>query len=101
MGSRNDWFCWEIMQCKKSKQCPARKNPEKPCWEIAKSVEDDYRDYFNICQDCIVHVIKTDSSVLTNREIIEIMKTKTKCKLPHGPAKTRLHSKNVNSPPPG
>ena len=100
MGSRNDWFCWELMQCKNSKKCPAREHPEKPCWEIAKSL-DDYRHFFNICQDCIVHVIKTGNSVLSNREIIEIMKTKTNCKLPHGPPRPRLHSKNVNSPPPG
>ena len=89
MGSRSDCFCWEIMQCGKSKNCPAKKNPEKPCWEIAREKDDDYRNFFNICRDCIVHVLKADKNVLTGREIKDIVEAKTRCVL--SDKKERLH----------
>ncbi len=82
MGSRCDLFCWEIMQCENSDDCPARKNPGKPCWEIA-SEADDYRKANNICRDCIVYVLKVDNAVLSTQEIKKVMKKKTSCKLAH------------------
>jgi hypothetical protein len=81
MGSRSGCFCWDIMQCDKSKKCPAKKNPDKPCWEIASENEDDYRNFFNICRDCIVHVIMADSTILSNQEIKNIVETKIRCSL--------------------
>ena len=98
MGSRSNWHCWEIMQCRKSKNCPAKDTPQKNCWEIAREMYDDYRSYFNICRDCIVYVIKTSNPVLSNREIGEIIKSKTKCPLTEGPTRPRLHVKNVQHP---
>jgi hypothetical protein len=71
MGSRSALFCWEIMQCDKSNNCPVKNNSEKPCWEI-----DDYRNFFNICRDCIVHVLKAENSVLTNQEAKSIVEAK-------------------------
>lgn len=91
MGSHSDCFCWEIMRCDKSKNCPARQNPEKPCWEIAGEDDDDYRNFFNICWDCIVRVLKVENSVLSNLEIQKIVDSKTKC---------RLSSKQACHPPP-
>jgi hypothetical protein len=91
MGSRSDCFCWEIMQCDKSKNCPARQNPEKPCWEIASEDDYDYRNFFNICRDCIVRMLKVENSVLSNLEIQKIVDSKTKC---------RLSSKQACHPPP-
>jgi len=81
MGSRSNCFCWEIMQCDKSKNCPARKHPETPCWEIAREQADDYRNFYNICRDCIVYVLKADNSVLSNQEVRNIMAAKTNCRL--------------------
>ena len=77
MGSRSEWYCWEIMHCKNPDDCPAKKNPQKPCWEIARE-QDDYRHAFNICRDCVVCMIKTAHPVLSNQEIIEIIKAKAK-----------------------
>ena len=82
MGSQCDLFCWEIMQCKNSDDCPAKMYPAKPCWEIA-SESDDYRKANNICTDCIVHVLKAGHSVLSRQEIHRIMEKKTSCKLAH------------------
>jgi len=94
MGSRSDCFCWEIMQCDKSKDCPAKKNPEKPCWEIAREKDDDYRNYFNICRDCIVHVLKEDNCILSNQEIKNIVADKTSCVL------SRTLKRQYQQPPP-
>ena len=81
MGSRSDCFCWEIMQCGKSKNCPAKSNPEKPCWEIARENNDDYRYLFNICRDCIVYILKVEHSILSLQEIRNIVAAKTDCQL--------------------
>ena len=101
MGSRSTFFCWEIMQCDKSENCPARKNPEKPCWEIAREMDDDYRNFFNICYDCIVHVIKAGNSVLTNLEVESIMEAKTNCKLSCKHMGQPPITRRATTPPPG
>ena len=80
MGSRSEWFCWEIMQCKNPDGCPAKKNPHTPCWEIARE-KADYRHALNICRDCIVHIIRVGNPALSSQEIMEIMKTKTQANL--------------------
>jgi len=54
-------------------------NPEKPCWVIASEKDDDYRNFFNICRDCIVFLIMADNCVLSNREIKNIVEAKTTC----------------------
>ena len=77
MGSRSDLFCWEIMQCENSDDCPVKKNPGKQCWEIANET-DDYRKANNICSDCIVYVIKAGHSVLSRQEINKVMNKKIK-----------------------
>ena len=98
MGSRSDLFCWKIMQCKNSNNCPARKNPGKPCWEIASEL-DDYRNASNICRDCIVHMLKLGNS-LSNREINDIVKTKKSCILAHGRSRHPSLTLDVLSSPP-
>ena len=75
MGSRSDWFCWEIMQCENHEDCPAGKNPAEPCWEIARSLHSDLHA-LNVCRDCIVRVIKENSPTLSNRELFEILKVR-------------------------
>jgi len=80
MGSRSEWYCWEIMHCENPDDCPAKKKPQIPCWEIASEL-DDYRQAFNICRDCVVRMIKAGNSLLSSQEIMEIMKTRAKCSL--------------------
>jgi hypothetical protein len=76
MGSHSDCFCWEIIQCDKSNNCPAKNTPEKPCWEIAREIDGDYRNFFNICRDCLVHVLKAENSVLSYQEAKSIVEAK-------------------------
>ena len=80
MVPNSDWPCWEIMKCEGTEDCPARKRPDLNCWEIANEM-DDYRKAFNICKDCIVYMLKSDSSVLTKQEVQNIMNRKGNCAL--------------------
>ena len=88
MGSRSDCLCWEIMQCENPDNCSARKNPQKLCWEIARDEGND-RHALNICMDCIVRLIKGGTPLLSNQEILEIMKSR---------AEHRLGDKNLSCP---
>ena len=75
-----DWPCWKIMGCDNPQGCLAWKHPETPCWEIISQL-DDYRKAFNVCQDCIVHILKSDNSVLSDFQMLKIMETKVECPL--------------------
>ena len=101
MGSHSVCYCWEIMQCDKAKECPARMNTEKPCWEIACEQEDDYRNFFNICRDCIVHVLMADDCILSNQEIKNIVAAKMRCTLGRKKVEHYHESVNTGISPPG
>jgi hypothetical protein len=53
--------------------CPARNEPETPCWEIAERLGD-YRNVSNTCRDCVVYILKEETSVLSNKELQNIIK---------------------------
>lgn len=76
----SEWPCWQLMQCNHKERCPAWKNPEKSCWQIASEL-DDYRHAFRICQDCIVYMLKNGTSSLSEKEVQRIMQRKTSCAL--------------------
>ena len=80
MGEKCDWPCWKIMNCDTAQECPAKSRPEIPCWEIASELND-YRTAMDICQDCIVHMLKAENSVLSFEEMQTIMNHKTNCAL--------------------
>jgi hypothetical protein len=63
--------CWEIIKCTDS-NCPARKEPETPCWEIAERTGA-YRDVSNTCRDCVVYILKTETSNLSREELKQIL----------------------------
>ncbi len=80
MAFKNKWLCWEITKCTKIKGCIARNRPEVPCWELAREL-DDYRTILNVCEDCIVYLSHQKNSVLSEKEIREIMEKKGLCVL--------------------
>ena len=71
MNAHRDLKCWEITNCE-NLNCPARSEPETPCWEIAQR-NGAYHDISNTCRDCIVPVLKKEASVLGNKEIQDIL----------------------------
>ena len=72
MTSYSDSKCWEIINCD-NLDCLARSEPETPCWEIAKRVGA-FRDVSNTCRDCIVYLFHKENSVLSKKEILEILR---------------------------
>ena len=80
MTPNHNWTCWGITDCKDSKECLARKNPDKPCWEIARTA-DDYRNALNVCPDCVVYLINKGDSVLSEEELKGIVAQKNACVL--------------------
>jgi hypothetical protein len=74
MNYRTDIRCWEIIKCDKQ-DCPARHEPETPCWEIAKR-EGAYKAISNICIDCIVYVLKEKTDFLGRKEKKKILSQK-------------------------
>jgi len=51
MDSYSGCKCWEIMNCD-NYDCPARYEPETPCWEIAKR-DGLYHKVSKNCSDCL------------------------------------------------
>lgn len=77
MDSHIDLQCWEIMKCS-NLDCPARSEPETPCWEIAKRINA-YVDISNTCRDCIVSIIKKKISVIPHKELQDFIIKKVFC----------------------
>ena len=72
MDFSSNWKCWEITGCDKI-DCPARAEPETPCWEIAQRIED-YRSISNTCKECIVYLLKKDALAIPPKKLKEILK---------------------------
>ena len=71
MLNYSKYNCWEIMNCD-ILDCPARFEPETPCWEIAKRIEA-FNDISNTCKDCIVYILKEKANILSKKELHEII----------------------------
>ena len=63
--------CWEIINCDHL-DCLARNEPETSCWQIAKRVGS-FRDVSNTCRDCLVYLLQNETSVISKKEIFEIL----------------------------
>jgi hypothetical protein len=66
--------CWEIMNCD-NLDCPARHEPETPCWEIARKVEA-YHNASNTCNDCVVYILKEETSDVNIKKLQNSIKQK-------------------------
>ena len=64
--------CWDIMNCE-NLDCPARQEPETTCWEIARRLES-YHNVSNTCNDCVVYMLKEQSSALSKKELQSIIR---------------------------
>jgi len=61
MDSDSGYRCWEMMSCD-NLDCPARHEPETPCWEIAKRNATHHNVSKN-CEDCMVYILKAEAYV--------------------------------------
>jgi hypothetical protein len=64
--------CWDIMNCT-NLDCTARSEPENSCWEIANRIEA-FQNVSHTCRDCIVHLLKEETSVLSKKESQNIIR---------------------------
>lgn len=62
--------CWAIMNCE-SRTCVTREQDDQACWEIVQGLED-YRAEFNICPDCLVYVLKTESLAFSPHDLSQL-----------------------------
>lgn len=62
--------CWKVMGCGKKGVCPATLDPNRPCWEVARAMND-YRSAMSVCDDCLVYMMSKQS--LSVSEISMIM----------------------------
>lgn len=63
------------MQCRDVENCSARKYPDIPCWELAEKPKNSHCA-MNICYDCLVYVVKTDNSILSDQEVADILESR-------------------------
>jgi hypothetical protein len=63
MDSDSGYSCWEMMNCD-ILDCPARHEPETPCWEIAERNDVDHKSAKN-CKDCVVYILKADATFVS------------------------------------
>lgn len=53
--------------------------PEKSCWEKASEVGD-FRNVYNICEDCLIFILKNKTTLLSDKEIHSIGTREVSCK---------------------
>jgi hypothetical protein len=73
MSLRSEWPCWEIMKCDDGKECPAKEQPAKMCWEIIQETESRSS---HICTDCLVYITRQKDCQFSREEILSIMAQK-------------------------
>ena len=71
--------CWKIMNCD-NLDCPARREPEIPCWEIARR-GGAYHNVSNTCRDCVVYLLKDETSILSINKLQNIIKQREYLKI--------------------
>jgi len=54
------------------------KYQEKSCWEMARELGD-FRSAFNVCEDCIVFILRNGTTILSEKEVRSIEKRKVSC----------------------
>jgi hypothetical protein len=79
MVANNALRYWGTKKCKEVVGFSTEEYPEKPCWELASEVGD-FRSVFNICEDCIVFILKNGTTILSEEEIRSIGNREISCK---------------------
>lgn len=74
-----DWrACWEVMECERGEDCPARKYPGVRCWELAAELSR-HPCVPNICSDCIVYLLLKEKACFSEEELQVLARRKVLC----------------------
>lgn len=73
MATTRKQNCWEIMHCDEEDMCPVRVNKIKRCWEWMEANKA-FQCRYGLCYECIVYLCNNENSVLTERELEEVMR---------------------------
>jgi hypothetical protein len=79
MDANRELRYWEKKKHKGINVFSTKEYPEKTCWEMASELGD-FRSAFNICEDCIVFILKNGTTLLSEFEIRSIGNRKVSCK---------------------
>jgi len=70
MATQTMWSCRDTIQSHEESQHPVKEAGARACWEIVREVD---AFSFNVCCDCLVYVAGQEDSILSQREIQDIM----------------------------
>ncbi len=70
MATQTMWSCRDTIQYNDETQYPVQEANTESCWDIVSEV-DAYS--FNVCTDCLVYVDGQENSILSQREIQDIL----------------------------
>lgn len=89
MSGGSDLSCWDIMECtsEQVEQCYAAQS-QGNCWEVMEALDSPCA---NVCEDCLVYILKQEPSKLSPLEIETILQqrglkssqSKQRCQLYH------------------
>lgn len=74
----NQKACWEIMLCKTPEKCVVQKQKDAACWDTAQA-QNDYRFALNICQDCIVYLLRQNNTAFAKQQMSQILQERKSC----------------------
>jgi hypothetical protein len=75
---KNELRHWEKKQNKVINGFLNQEYQEKSCWDMARE-HGDFRSAFNICDDCIVFILRNGTTILSEKEVRSIEKRKVSC----------------------
>ena len=73
MATQTVWSCRDTIQINDENQYPVKEAGAKACWEIVQEVD---AFSFNVCSDCLVYVADQENSILSQKEIQDIISFK-------------------------
>ena len=70
MATQTMWSWRDTIQSSDESKYPVKESGAKACWEFVQEVD---AFSFNVCCDCLVYVAGQKNSILSQREIQDIM----------------------------
>lgn len=71
--------CWEVMECDRGDDCPARIHPARMCWEIARDYDCRCCAAHIFCHDCIVYLLGNEKQQFSEEELSALAGRRVVC----------------------